>query len=162
DVVIDATGDLDVAASAGAPHVEGAYIVTTVFRLGGVDTETAERFEHEHPAAFAALDKDATKRIGGSWAHWWLKTALPGGGWCNCPQMAGLDALKVEDLTKAEIQGRKHIAALVDYVRANMPGFERCFVVDVAPQTGVRQTRLLQGEYVIDKEDLTERTRFPD
>jgi len=162
DVVIDATGDLDVAASAGAPHIEGAYIMTTVFRLGGVDTDTAERFEHEHPAAFAALDKDAKKRIGGSWAHWWLKTPLPGVVWCNCPHMAGLDGLKVEDLTKAEIQGRKHIAALVDYVRANMPGFERCFVVDVAPQTGVRQTRLLQGEYVIDKEDLAERTRFPD
>ncbi|HKX42869.1 MAG TPA: FAD-dependent oxidoreductase, partial [Burkholderiaceae bacterium] len=38
DVVIDTTGDLDVAASAGAPHVGGTYIVTTVFRLGGVDT----------------------------------------------------------------------------------------------------------------------------
>ncbi len=44
DVVIDATGDLDVAASAGAPFTEGAYIVTTVFRLGGVDTDEAERF----------------------------------------------------------------------------------------------------------------------
>ena len=44
DVVIDATGDLDVAAAAGAPFIDGAYIVTTVFRLGGVDTEAAERF----------------------------------------------------------------------------------------------------------------------
>ena len=56
-VVIDATGDLDVAASAGAPHVSGAYIVTTVFRLGGVDTEEAERFEHDEPAAFQAIDR---------------------------------------------------------------------------------------------------------
>ena len=44
DVVIDTTGDLDVAAAAGAQFIEGAYIVTTVFRLGGVDTEEAERF----------------------------------------------------------------------------------------------------------------------
>ncbi len=34
DIVIDTTGDLDVAAAAGAKFTEGAYIVTTVFRLG--------------------------------------------------------------------------------------------------------------------------------
>jgi len=162
DVIIDATGDLDVAASAGAPFVNGRYIMTTVFRLGGVDTDAAERFEHESPEAFAALDKEAKKRIGGSWQHWWLKTPLPGVVWCNCPHMAGLDGLDVADLTRAEIQGRKHIAALVDYVRAHMPGFERCYVVDVAPQTGVRQTRLLSGEYVVEKDDLAARVRFPD
>jgi hypothetical protein len=162
DVVVDATGDLDVAASAGAPHVNGSYIMTTVFRLGNVDTGAAERFEYEHPERFAILDKEAKKRIGGSWAHWWLKTPLPGVVWCNCPHMAGLDGLKVEDLTKAEIMGRKHIAALLDYVRANMPGFERAVLVDVAPQTGVRQTRLLDGEYVVTKEDLTSQRRFDD
>src|SRR5690606_32957039 len=43
-VVVDATGDLDVAASAGAAHSHGSFIVTTVFRLGGVDTVEAERF----------------------------------------------------------------------------------------------------------------------
>src|SRR5262245_52436919 len=37
DIVIDTTGDLDVAASAGAKFIEGAYIVTTVFRLGNVN-----------------------------------------------------------------------------------------------------------------------------
>jgi FAD-dependent oxidoreductase family protein len=133
-----------------------------VFRLGGVDTDAAERFEYEQPQAFAALDKEAKKRIGSSWQHWWLKTPLQGIVWCNCPHMAGLDGLKVEDLTKAEQQGRQNIAALVDYVRAHMPGFERCHVVDVAPQTGVRQTRLLAGEYVVGKEDLAQRTRFAD
>jgi len=162
DVVIDATGDLDVAASAGAPHVNGSYIMTTVFRLGGVDTDAAERYEYENPEAFAALDKEAKKRIGGSWAHWWLKTPLPGVVWCNCPHMAGLDGLRVEDLTKAEINGRRHIAALLDYVRVHMPGFERAYLVDVAPQTGVRQTRLLDGEYVVTKEDLTTQRRFED
>src|ERR1700722_544039 len=33
EAVIDATGDLDVAASAGAPFIHGGYMVTTVFRL---------------------------------------------------------------------------------------------------------------------------------
>ncbi|HZW76130.1 MAG TPA: FAD-dependent oxidoreductase, partial [Caldimonas sp.] len=57
-VVVDATGDLDVAASAGAPHIGGAYMLTTVFRLGNVDTDAAERFEREEPERFAVLDKE--------------------------------------------------------------------------------------------------------
>ena len=58
--------------------------------------------------------------------------------------------------------GRQHIHALVDFVRGKLPGFEHCFVVDVAPQTGVRQTRLLDGEYVMTKEDVVQRVRFDD
>ena len=162
DVVIDATGDLDVAASAQAPHIGGRYMLTTVFRLGGVDTEAAERFEREDPVQFALLDKEIKQILGGSWGLWWLKTPLPGVVWCNCPHMLGLDGLLVEDLTKAELTGRKHIDATVAYARRKLPGFERCYVIDVAPQTGVRQSRLLDGEYVMTKQDLAERTRFPD
>ncbi len=162
NVIIDATGDLDVAASAQAPHTGGRYMLTTVFRVGGVDTDEAERFERVEPEAFAALDREIKQILGGSWGLWWLKTPLPGVVWCNCPHMLGLDGLKVADLTEAEIRGRKHIYATVDYARRHLPGFENCFVVDVAPQTGVRQTRLLEGEYVMTKEDLAERTRFPD
>ena len=161
-VVIDTTGDLDVAASAGAPHTGGNYIMTTVFRLGGVDCDAAERFEREEHDAYSALDRQIKKVLGGSWGLWWLKTPLPGIVWCNCPHMAGLDGQKVEDLTRAEVQGRTHIHALVDFVRGKLPGFEKCYVVDVAPQTGVRQTRLLEGEYVMTKEDLAQRTRFDD
>jgi hypothetical protein len=161
-VVIDATGDLDVAASAGAAFEHGAYMVTTVFRLGNVDTEEAERFQFEEPERFAALDREAKRLIGGSWDYWWLKTPLPGIVWCNCPHMTGLDGLKVEDLTAAEFEGRRRIHALVDYARANLPGFANCHVVDIAPQTGIRQTRLLQGEYVVTKEDVTNKVHFPD
>jgi hypothetical protein len=161
-IVIDATGDLDVAAAAGAPFAHAGYMVTTVFRLGGVDTEEAERFQFEEPERFAAFDKEARRIIGGSWDYWWLKTPLPGIVWCNCPHMTGLDGLKVEDLTEAEFEGRRRIHALVDYAHANLPGFTHCCIVDIAPQTGVRQTRLLDGEYVVTKEDLAARVQFAD
>jgi hypothetical protein len=137
-------------------------MVTTVFRLGGVDTEEAERFQFEEPERFAAFDKEARRIIGGSWDYWWLKTPLPGIVWCNCPHMTGLDGLKVEDLTEAEFEGRRRIHALVDYAHANLPGFTHCYIVDIAPQTGVRQTRLLDGEYVVTKEDLAARVQFAD
>ncbi len=161
-VVIDTTGDLDVAASAGAPHTSGAYIVTTVFRLGGVDTDEAERFENEEPAAFQAIDREVKHLLGGAWEYWWLKTPLPGVVWCNCPHMAGLDGLKVADLTRAEVQGRNTIHKVIEFVRDRLPGFRNCYMIDMAPQTGIRQTRLLEGEYVITKDDVAHRVRFED
>lgn len=161
-VVVDASGDLDVAAAAGAPFTHGSYIVTTVFRLGGVDVERAEQFEYEEPVVFSAVDREAKRIIGGSWDKWWLKTPLPNVVWCNCPHMVGFDGVKVEDLTRADFEGRERIAALVDFARKRMPGFDKAYVVDVAPQIGVRQTRLLDGVYVMTKDDVTLRRHFPD
>jgi glycine/D-amino acid oxidase-like deaminating enzyme len=162
DVVIDATGDLDVAAAAGAAFSKDSYMITTVFRLGGVDTDEAERFQFEEPERYATLDLEARRVISGSWDYWWLKTPLPGIVWCNCPHMTGLDGLKVEDLTGAEFEGRRRIHAMVEHVRARLPGFANCYIVDVAPQTGVRQTRMLQGEYVVTKSDVVDRVHFSD
>lgn len=161
-VVVDATGDLDVAASAGAPYSKGSFIVTTVFRLGGIDTVEAERFEYEEPEAFAVVDREAKRIMGGSWERWWLKTPLPGVVWCNCPHMAGFDGTSVEDLTRADAHGRERIATLVDYVRARVPGFADAFVIDVAPQLGIRTSRLLEGVYVMSKEDVASRRHFDD
>ena len=162
DVVIDTTGDLDVAAAAGAKFQEDTFILTTVSRWGGVDTAAAERFEFEDPETFKRVDHEAKRLIGGCWSYWWLKTPLPGIVWLNCPHMPKLSGLKVADLTRAEIEGRGRIERLLDFARANMPGFEKAYVVDFAPQTGVRQTRLLEGEYVVTKDDVASRRHFAD
>ena len=162
DVVIDATGDLDVAASAGAAFDESSFILTTVSRWGGVDTDRAEAFQLEHPEEFAALDHQAKRIIGGCWNFWWLKTPLPGIVWLNCPHIPRLDGMKVADLTAVEIEGRARMERLMDFARGNFPGFENAYVVDFAPQTGVRQTRMLKGEYVVTKDDVMSRRHFAD
>lgn len=162
DVVIDTSGDLDVAASAGAKFQESSFILTTVSRWGGVDTDKAEAFQFESPEQFAALDHEAKRIIGGCWNYWWLKTPLPGVVWLNCPHMPKLNGLKVADLTTAELEGRARMEKLMDFARKNFPGFENAHVVDFAPQTGVRQTRLLEGEYVVTKEDVMSRRHFAD
>lgn len=161
-ITVDTTGDLDVASRAGAGFTGGNYMLTTVFRLGGVDWDAAECFEVEHPEEHARLDRQARKLLGGSWALWWLKTPLPGVVWCNCPHMTGYDGARPEDLTAAVLEGRRRMDGLVEFARARLPGFGNCHVLDVAPQTGVRQTRLLQGEYVVTQEDISNRTHFAD
>lgn len=162
DVVIDATGDLDVAASAGAKFQEASFILTTVSRWGGVDTDKAEAFEFDNPEQFAKVDHEAKRIIGGCWAYWWLKTPLPGVVWLNCPHLPKMNGIKVEDLTKTEIEGRSRTDNLLAFAKENVPGFENAYIVDFAPQTGVRSTRLLEGDYVVTKEDVTSRRHFED
>lgn len=162
DVVIDTSGDLDVAASAGARFQEGTFILTTVSRWGGVDTDRAEQYQYENPDEFAKLDHEAKRLIGGCWNYWWLKTPLPGVVWLNCPHMPKLSGTKVEDLTKAEFEGRTRMDKLLAFAHENLPGFENAYVVDFAPQTGVRQTRQLEGEYIVTKEDVMSRRHFAD
>ena len=162
DVVIDTTGDIDVASRAGASYLSDTYLTTLVFRLGGVETDAAERFEQENPREARAINRKVKRMLGGAWELWWLKTPIPGVVWCNCPHMTGYDGTDPASLTSAEFDARARIAEAVDYVVQNLPGFEKAYVVDVAEQMGVRQTRLLQGEYVVTKDDLTSRRHFPD
>ncbi|POF32397.1 FAD-dependent oxidoreductase [Roseibium marinum] len=162
DVVIDTSGDLDVAASAGARFEESSFILTTVSRWGGVDTDAAEEFQFSEPEKFAELDHQAKRIIGGCWNFWWLKTPLPGIIWLNCPHMPKYSGIRVADLTAAELDGRERMQRLMEFARANLPGFEKAYVVDFAPQTGVRQTRQLVGEYVVTKDDVMNRRHFTD
>ena len=162
DVIIDATGDLNVAASAGAEFTQGQYIVTTVFRLAHVDTEEAERFEYEHAEEHKQLDREARRILGGAWNMWWLKTPIPGVVWCNCPHMPGYDGISPEDLTAAEFDGRERMIRLFEYARSHLPGFQNSYLLGAAEQVGVRQTRLLNGEYVVTKDDVVSRKHFVD
>jgi hypothetical protein len=149
-------------AGAGAPHVQGQYIVTLVHRYGGVDTERAIAFELEHPKEAATVNREARRLLGGSWDEWWLKTPLPGVVWCNCPHMRGYNTTSVEDLTKAEFEGRAKIEATLAYVQKNYPGFEKAYLLDTGSQMGVRQGRLLEGEYVVTVDDIRTGRRFDD
>jgi hypothetical protein len=153
-VVVDTSGDGDVFASAGAAFELGTYIMTVVHRFANVDVERAIAWEHAQPEEYARLDKEIKAIYGGSWEYWWLRTTVDGVVWCNCPHIPNLNALSVEDQTYVEYEARKRIFAALEFARKNLPGFERAQLVDTAPQLGVRQTRLLRGEYVLTKQDV--------
>lgn len=160
--VVDATGDLDVGVAAGADYIDGQYIVTTVFRLANVDTDKAVAFEFAEPEQYKKFDREARRRIGGAWGMWWLKTPIPGVVWCNCPHMPGYDGLSVEDMVASEIEGRERMMKLHAFAKENIPGFENATMLGAAEQMGIRQTRLLKGEYVVNKDDVKSRRYFAD
>ncbi len=162
DVVIDTTGDIDVASRAGAPYETDRYLVTLVFRLGGVDTDAAERFEQQNPQQARAINRRIKRLLGGAWDLWWLKTPLPGVVWCNSPHLTGYDGADPESLTEAGFAARENIERALTEIRSELPGFANAYLVDVAEQMGVRQTRLLRGDYVVTKDDVVGRRHFAD
>lgn len=93
---------------------------------------------------------------------WWLKTPLPGIVWCNCPHMPGYDGISVNDMVAAEYEGRERMMNLLHFARENLPGFENAKMLGAAEQMGIRQTRLLRGEYVVSKDDVKSRRYFKD
>ena len=160
--IIDASGDGDVFACAGAPFELGTYIMTVVHRFANVDVERAIDWERAQPEEAERLNREIKAIYGSAWDYWWLRTTIDGVVWCNCPHIPNLNALRVEDQTYVEHEARRRFFRALEFARANLPGFERAQLVDTAPQLGVRQTRLLQGEYVLTKQDVLSGRWFED
>ena len=67
------------------------------------------------------------------------------------------------DVTKSEMEARRQIIELMNFFRANnVPGMERAQLVYSAPSIGVRESRMLVGEYVLDGETLLSCKKFDD
>lgn len=72
-----------------------------------------------------------------------------------------VDPLDVRGLTQAEVEARRRAMQHLAYLRALAPGFERAVVVSES-HLGVRESRRIVGEYVLSLRDLLENARFPD
>lgn len=162
DIVIDTTGDGDVFASAGAEFVNGQYLITVAHFMSNVDTDRVRAFCEQNPDEAEELNREVRRIYGGSWREWFWFSANPGVLWCDCPHIKGYDGLSVEDLTFLEVEARERIWRALDFVRQHYPGFENAYVSRTSDQIGVRQTRLLVGEYTVTIEDVRESVRFPD
>jgi hypothetical protein len=70
--------------------------------------------------------------------------------------------MSVDNLTEVEVEARKKAWKFQEYYRKNIPGFEKCFIMDTAPQIGIRCSRRMVGEHVIDHRELLKGTLYPD
>jgi succinate dehydrogenase/fumarate reductase flavoprotein subunit len=81
--------------------------------------------------------------------------------YANATRIAG-DATDAWDLTRAEIEGRRQITALIAWLRQNASGYERAYLLATPPQVGLRESRRLTGLYTLTKEDVLGYKRFED
>lgn len=175
-VTVDATGDGDVAHFAGAPVEKGRedglmQPVTLEFTLEGVDESQAitcigdvddvklngERFLDY--CARCARQGLLPKNLAAVRLH---PTVRPGQRQVNTTQYNGADATRVQDLFAAEVELRRQIEILVKFFRENLPGYEKCWCMASGDTLGVRETRRVQGEYVITAKELAAGKRFWD
>ncbi len=142
-VVVDATGDGDLFAAAGAEFEHRSHNVGLVTRIANLDRVDPER----------AKLAPKPRPLGGA-------TPVPGVNWVN---MRGpeVDGLCVATLTRMELNHRKFIWRNIQRTR-KVPGYEQVYLTETAPQLGVRITRVLHGLHTLTREDLRAGKRFPD
>lgn len=170
--VIDATGDGDAAAAAGAEFVLGrpednvCQPVTLMFRIGGVDHERAA-----FPGSFESridLPKGEIQTLGHEHlpfpaGHVLLYPApLPGEVCVNMTNVIGIDGTSVRDLTRAEIVCREQMVRIIRFLREFVPGYENCYAVTSASNVGVRETRHFKALYELTEFDIVEAKLFND
>jgi ribulose 1,5-bisphosphate synthetase/thiazole synthase len=141
--VVDATGDGDLFAAAGATYERRAHNVGLVSRIGNLDRVDRAR----------AATAQEPRNLGGV-------TPVPGVRWVNMhgPEVDGLD---VDVLTRMEMNHRKFIWNNTMKIR-HTPGYEQVYLVETAPQLGVRITRVLRGLHTVTLDDIKNGTQYPD
>ena len=164
---VDASGDADVAALAGARYDDATttpatQALSTLFLVANVDVERAaavpkaELWERMREAA--ASGDYHLPRLEGSW-H---RTTKPGVVMVHMTRVPNVDATDPDALTRAEIEGRRQVREYHRFLRDRVPGFESGVVVATSPAIGVRESRRIHGDHRLTRDEVLEGRRFED
>jgi hypothetical protein len=176
EVVVDASGDADVAAFAGVPHTVGdgqgsGLFPTTMFRVGHVDAGAAlaavgefkaindvmARVQREHPGRYRFPRQGAILRPQIEPSEWRANVTQ-----LKNAQGRAMNGVDARELSAGEVEGRRQIVAYFDFLREQVDGFADARIVEIAPQVGIRETRRIDGLYALSGDDIVDSARFPD
>ena len=176
-LLIDCSADADVAVRAGVPVQKGRESdgrmmpATMFFRIGGVDDDRVEAFarDHEvrHPGErlYECIVQEARGRGQFPVPREYIniyREPEPGVWRANITRLHDIDGTNPEDLTRAEIEGRRQVMKVFAFMRERCPGLENARLLDVATQIGIRETRRIHGLYTLTGEDVLRGARFED
>jgi len=190
-IVIDCTGDADVAYRAGVPCEKGdarggLQPPTLMFCLAGVDTETLRMSIAQQPRTYLTdfipaeyfgqnrqfIVVGLRELIARARVERGLKipnertiiiTGLREGEvWINMTRVAGVDATDVRSLSSGEIEARGQVDDIYTYLKYYVPGFEKSYFTKTAPFLGIRETRRIVGHYQMTQEDVLGCRHFED
>ena len=166
DCFIDATGDANLAVMAGCPYRLGresdnlCQPMTLCFRLAGV-----KGFDADVKARINALytEYQASGRIKNPRENVLIfRTLVEDILHFNTTRVVKLDPTNAEDVTKAEITAREQVFEMYNFLRENFDEFKDSTLISTGIQIGVRESRMIEGEYVLTKEDLLSCAHFDD
>lgn len=160
DYYIDATGDGDLVHLAGFPTTLGrksdnlCQPMTLCFRLSNVDIK---KFHEERREKINALYKKfrAEGKIKNPREDvLTFDTLLDGIVHFNSTRIIKLNPTNAFDVSKAEIEARKQVLELFKFMKENFESCKNAHLLSTAAQIGVRESRMICGEYTLTEEDL--------
>jgi hypothetical protein len=175
-VVIDCTGDADMAVQAGAPYEVGradglAQPMTLMFRMVEFNRQIFEEYVKRNPGQW--------RGVHGLWDL--VRRATRAGDLqlpredvlffatphdrevsVNSTRVTRVLGTDVWDLTYAECVSRAQMRQISEFLRRYVPGFEKAYPVQSGINVGVRETRRIIGEYRLNAADILNARKFPD
>src|SRR6056297_617062 len=189
-VVIDASGDADVAARSGAPYHQAPkdklMSATVGFGVSGVDVSAFRAHVQQHPGRigdwasktekkenelFSAYFTDVFNRAREAGdipkdvmldGYWHALTDAGEATGMNLVRIFGVDPTDVWDLTRAEIEGRRQVMWALEALRKYQPGFERAKLRTIGSSIGTRESRKIEGQYNLTEKDVMNQAQFED
>ena len=167
DYFIDATGDAQVAYLAGCPTVLGrepdhlCQPMTLCFKLGNVDVERFYGSREKLKAAHQQALKEG-KLINPRENILVFKTPIPNVLHFNTTRVVKLNPTDPMDITKAEVIARKQVFEIYEFMKEHADGLENSFLMMTASEIGVRESRMIVGDYVLTETDCRKLTKFED
>jgi hypothetical protein len=169
---LDASGDGDIATWAGvryekSPAFNGLLYPSLMFRINGVDAKaagdapwrTVERLmeEAERAGTHRFPRKKPIVRPQRNPLEWRANVTQ-----LSNPDGSAIDGTDVEQLTHGELTGRQQVLDAFTFIRDHTPGFRGSYIVDLAPQIGIRETRRIVGRYQLSEQDVLDCVDFTD
>jgi len=165
-IYIDSTGDCDLAISAGVPCEKGReedglmQPMTLNFDVANVDISKLPRIDVINKAYVEAKKKGIIKCPRENVLLFF--TTISDLIHFNTTRILDVDGTDVFDLTKAEIEGRRQMFEIFNWLKNTFPAFKNSYIVRSGPQIGVRETRRIVGKYVMTGDDILNARKFPD
>jgi hypothetical protein len=169
-IFIDCSGDGDLAAWAGAPFEVGdgtgnMLYPSTMYRISGVDPEKAGEAWDRIPELMEQAERKGRRfprkkpivRPQPNPIEWRANLTQ-----IRNPDGTAVSGIDADQLTYGEIEGRRQCWETFEFIRSVTPGFERAYIVEIAPQLGIRETRRVHGEYMLSEDDVLDCVDFPD
>jgi hypothetical protein len=180
-VFVDSTGDGDVCALAGCPFEYGgeesphAQPMTLCFKLK-LDRAVLESDPELEDTSYSAWRKAYGERIEGAFQRakregrvetprhnvLMFPSVDPTVVHFNSTRVVHKSGVKGEELSEAEIEGRRQMRQLWRLLAEEIPIFRNSRLYSIAPQIGIRETRRILGRQYLSREDFTRAAKFPD
>lgn len=176
DICVDATGDGDIAARAGADYEFATMRIGLNLKIGGVDRAAYQAFAGEYPERIRSLRQELIRSGGFPLGAGATPYSDAGVYWVNVIGLADresseeesrtfdgeLSAIDVEDLTYTEVELRRRLVQSIDFYRKHMPGYEHVQLLMFAPQLGVRDSRRVKGEHTLTLAEMEDGRAYDD